>query len=309
MLGPNGAGKTSTIETLEGYRRPVGGRVRVLGLDPQADQPRSPGASASCCSGAASTRCSGPARSSTSSPATTRPGAHRRPARPGGAARRGGDAVAPPLGRGAATALAGAGAHRPAPGRLPGRADGRRRPRGPPGHPRVVADLRSRACAWCSPPTSSPRPRRWPTASSSCPPGGWRWRGRRSDLTAATGTPPDDIRRAARPGHGVAGGGARGVPGQRARDGAGSLPDRGRGAAGPAATAVVATWLAERDATLTDLVAGRTLEDVYFDAVGAAAGQPDSSDDTAADRRRRRRRGRAAVSARPSWPRPVPRCT
>ncbi len=37
VLGPNGAGKTSTVETLEGYRRPAAGRVRVLGLDPQAD--------------------------------------------------------------------------------------------------------------------------------------------------------------------------------------------------------------------------------------------------------------------------------
>ena len=37
LLGPNGAGKTSTIETLEGYRRPAAGRVRVLGLDPQSD--------------------------------------------------------------------------------------------------------------------------------------------------------------------------------------------------------------------------------------------------------------------------------
>jgi ABC-2 type transport system ATP-binding protein len=37
LLGPNGAGKTSTVETLEGYRRPSGGSVRVLGLDPVAD--------------------------------------------------------------------------------------------------------------------------------------------------------------------------------------------------------------------------------------------------------------------------------
>ena len=34
LLGPNGAGKTSTVETLEGYRRPTAGTVRVLGLDP-----------------------------------------------------------------------------------------------------------------------------------------------------------------------------------------------------------------------------------------------------------------------------------
>ena len=37
LLGPNGAGKTSTVETLEGYRRPSSGSVRVLGLDPIDD--------------------------------------------------------------------------------------------------------------------------------------------------------------------------------------------------------------------------------------------------------------------------------
>jgi ABC-2 type transport system ATP-binding protein len=40
LLGPNGAGKTSTIECCEGYRRPDGGTVRVLGLDPIADAAR-----------------------------------------------------------------------------------------------------------------------------------------------------------------------------------------------------------------------------------------------------------------------------
>ena len=37
ILGPNGAGKTTTIETCEGYRKPDGGTVRVLGLDPVTD--------------------------------------------------------------------------------------------------------------------------------------------------------------------------------------------------------------------------------------------------------------------------------
>ncbi len=37
LLGPNGAGKTSTVETLEGYRSPTSGSVRVLGLDPGSD--------------------------------------------------------------------------------------------------------------------------------------------------------------------------------------------------------------------------------------------------------------------------------
>jgi len=36
LLGPNGAGKTSTLQVLEGYRRPDGGSARVLGLDPFA---------------------------------------------------------------------------------------------------------------------------------------------------------------------------------------------------------------------------------------------------------------------------------
>jgi len=38
VLGPNGAGKTSTIECLEGYRRPTAGSVRVCGLDPRTDR-------------------------------------------------------------------------------------------------------------------------------------------------------------------------------------------------------------------------------------------------------------------------------
>jgi ABC-2 type transport system ATP-binding protein len=40
VLGPNGAGKTSTIESLEGYRRPASGTLRVLGFDPIADHAR-----------------------------------------------------------------------------------------------------------------------------------------------------------------------------------------------------------------------------------------------------------------------------
>jgi ABC-2 type transport system ATP-binding protein len=38
VLGPNGAGKTTTLETAEGYRRPHGGSVRVLGLDPVTER-------------------------------------------------------------------------------------------------------------------------------------------------------------------------------------------------------------------------------------------------------------------------------
>lgn len=34
VIGPNGSGKTSTVECLEGLRRPTGGTVRLLGLEP-----------------------------------------------------------------------------------------------------------------------------------------------------------------------------------------------------------------------------------------------------------------------------------
>jgi len=35
LVGPNGAGKTTAVEIIEGYRRPDGGAIRVLGVDPQ----------------------------------------------------------------------------------------------------------------------------------------------------------------------------------------------------------------------------------------------------------------------------------
>lgn len=37
IVGPNGAGKTTTVEMLAGMRRPDGGSVSLLGLDPQRD--------------------------------------------------------------------------------------------------------------------------------------------------------------------------------------------------------------------------------------------------------------------------------
>jgi ABC-2 type transport system ATP-binding protein len=38
VLGPNGAGKTTTVECVAGLRRPDGGSVRTLGLDPARDR-------------------------------------------------------------------------------------------------------------------------------------------------------------------------------------------------------------------------------------------------------------------------------
>jgi len=38
LVGPNGAGKTTLVESIAGLRRPDGGEVRVLGLDPQRER-------------------------------------------------------------------------------------------------------------------------------------------------------------------------------------------------------------------------------------------------------------------------------
>ncbi|MEV4595806.1 ABC transporter ATP-binding protein [Amycolatopsis sp. NPDC049253] len=40
LLGTNGAGKTSTMDVLEGYRRPSAGSVRVFGVDPANERER-----------------------------------------------------------------------------------------------------------------------------------------------------------------------------------------------------------------------------------------------------------------------------
>lgn len=37
LLGPNGSGKTTTLECLEGLRRPTGGEISVCGTDPRRD--------------------------------------------------------------------------------------------------------------------------------------------------------------------------------------------------------------------------------------------------------------------------------
>ncbi|NVN50820.1 ABC transporter ATP-binding protein [Mycolicibacterium hippocampi] len=37
LLGPNGAGKTTTVEMCEGFLKPDGGKIEILGLDPVTD--------------------------------------------------------------------------------------------------------------------------------------------------------------------------------------------------------------------------------------------------------------------------------
>ena len=66
----------------------------------------------------------------------------------------------------------------------------------------------------------------------------------------------------------------------------------------PAVTAALANFLAARGATLTDMVVGKTLEDVYFETVGAAAATaptdaaPTADEDSVRRGRRGRRRAR-----------------
>jgi ABC-2 type transport system ATP-binding protein len=40
LLGPNGAGKTSTLECMEGLRKPDGGSISILGIDPTREPRR-----------------------------------------------------------------------------------------------------------------------------------------------------------------------------------------------------------------------------------------------------------------------------
>ena len=56
LLGPNGAGKTTTVEICEGFQRPDGGTVRVLGArSGSAIRPHSGRGSGSCSSRAGHT--------------------------------------------------------------------------------------------------------------------------------------------------------------------------------------------------------------------------------------------------------------
>ena len=91
-----------------------------------------------------------------------------------------------------------------------------------------------------------------------------------SRSTAPARQRPRDLRRPARP-RTAALAGAVGPGDRRHRDRTGALPGRGRRASALRPSRRRSPRISPSDgATLTDLVAGRTLEDVYFEAVGAA---------------------------------------
>ena len=153
LLGRNGAGKTSTVEALEGYRRTARDRS---GCSASTRTARTTSGQLTRRIGVMLQRggvypAMGPAEAVTSSPATTTTPRTPEPCSTASAWRgRRPHPLAPAVGRRAAAALAGPGAGGAAGGGVPRRADGRRRPPGPAGHPRGSGRACGRpACASC----------------------------------------------------------------------------------------------------------------------------------------------------------------
>jgi len=269
LLGPNGAGKTTTVESLEGYRRPDSGTVRVRGLDPVADHralvphigvmlqrggvypvlgprrvlelfaryyddPEDPAALLDAVSLSAVART---------------PWRHLS----GGEQQRLSLALAL-VGRPDVVFLDEPTAGVDPEGRLAIRA--------------VVADLRAQGVCVLLTTHELAEAEKMADRIVILSRGRVVLDGAPAELTAATGTTglvfgaPAGLDTASLAT-------ALGAGARVTEDSAGRY--RVTGVSGPATTASLATWLAERDATLSDLVTARTLEEVYFEAVGAVA--------------------------------------
>jgi ABC-2 type transport system ATP-binding protein len=290
VLGPNGAGKTSTIEALEGYRRPAGGRISVLGLDPIADHRQLSGRMGVMLQNGGVYPMLGPRRvldlfsSYYPEPLATEalldlvalravaatPWRHLS----GGEQQRLSLALAL-IGRPQVAFLDEPTAGVDPEGRLAIRA--------------VVSDLRSQGVCVLLTTHELAEAEKMADRIVILSRGRVVLEGAPHELTAATGTTglvfgaPAGLDTASLAA--VLGAGA-GVT----EDTAGRY--RVTGVSGPAATASLATWLAERNATLSDLVTGRTLEEVYFEAVGPVALQAAEPASPGPPRRRGRRGGR-----------------
>ena len=269
VLGPNGAGKTTTVETCEGYRRPDAGTVRVLGLDPVA---RRRGA-------APADRRDAPVRRRLPGRPRRRDAApHGHAARP--PARRGrADRAARPrqlrphdlpaaLRRPAAAARAGDGRGRPPRAGLPGRADRRPRPAGPPRHLGArTGTARRRRHASSSPPTSWTRPSSSPTTSRSSTRGRVIAQGSPEEL--CRGGAENTLRFTGRPGLDV-GLAAEGAARRHARPPS-STPGAYRvtGKVDPQLLATVTSWCAQHGVMPDGISVERhTLEDVFLELTG-----------------------------------------
>jgi ABC-2 type transport system ATP-binding protein len=293
VLGPNGAGKTSTIESLEGYRRPTGGRISVLGLDPMADHHQLTGRVGVMLQRGGVYPMLGPRRVldlfacyypdplatydllelvALQSVAST-PWRHLS----GGEQQRLSLALAL-IGRPQVVFLDEPTAGVDPEGRLAIRA--------------VVADLRATGVCVLLTTHELPEAEKMADRIVILSAGRVVLEGSPRQLTAATGT--TGLTFGAPAGLDTAS-----LAGALGSGAAVTEREPGRyhvtGVSGPAATATLATWLAGRDATLTDLVTGRTLESVYFDAVGPGARTAEEAAAVeaapAAGGRRGRRRG------------------
>jgi ABC-2 type transport system ATP-binding protein len=293
VLGPNGAGKTSTIEALEGYRRPSSGQISVLGLDPVTDHRALTGRMGVMLQRGGVYPMLGPRRVlelfAGYYPAPRAPealldlvGLRAVAATPwrhlsGGEQQRLSLALAL-IGRPQVAFLDEPTAGVDPEGRLAIRA--------------VVDDLRRQGVCVVLTTHELDEAEKMADRIVILSSGRVVLEGTPQGLTAATSTTrltfgaPAGLDTASLAA--ALGGGARveeRAPGRYDIE----------GVSGPEATAALATWLAARHATLTDLVTGRTLEDVYFEAVGTrpvAAGAEEDSDAGAARRRGRRPQGR-----------------
>jgi len=291
VLGPNGAGKTSTIESLEGYRRPTAGAISVLGLDPVADHRQLTGLMGVMLQKGGVYPMLGPRRvldlfSSyypaplatdrlldlvALGPVAATPWRHLS----GGEQQRLSLALAL-IGRPRVAFL-----DEPTAGVDP---EGRLAIR------QVVTGLRSEGVCVVLTTHELTEAEKMADRILILSAGRVVLQGTPGDLAGSASAPEmsfgapsaldtPSLARALGPGASV----RETAPGRY----------RVEGASGPAATAALATWLAARDAVLTDMVTGRSLEDVYFDAVGAAALEQTGSDTKDPDSEPVRRGGRA----------------
>lgn len=303
VLGPNGAGKTSTVETLEGYRHPAAGRVRVLGLDPQADHAALSGRVGVMLQRGGVYPMLGPRRVlqlfagyyPAPVPAeelldlvglrgvATTPWRHLS----GGEQQRLSLALAL-VGRPEVAFLDEPTAGVDPEGRIAVRA--------------VVAGLREKGVCIVLTTHELGEAEKMADRIMILSAGRVALEGTPHDLTAGVGPAtgaPRVVTFGAPPSLDVVALATTIGPGATVAE---TAPGRYRvetaGLGTPAVTAAVANFLAGRGATLTDLVVGKTLEDVYFETVGAAAATVPADVPADAGRRRGRSRGRGRSRAR-----------
>jgi ABC-2 type transport system ATP-binding protein len=308
VLGPNGAGKTSTLECLEGYRQPVGGRVRVLGLDPIGDHAALTAHVGVMLQQGGVYPMLDPRRAIDlfagyyADPVPTTEllelvglrGAAHTPWRhlSGGEQQRLSLALAL-IGRPEVAFL-----DEPTSGVDP---EGRVAIRA------VVADLKAQGVCTIVTTHELAEAEKLADRITIVSAGRVVLEGTPRQLLAGSGPRNVLLTFGAPPGLDVAALAASVGAGSRVEE---TAPGRYRVEAGsggtavpaaidtPAATAAVATFLAERGAALTDLVAGRTLEEVYFEAVGRAAATEPAQNEARASRARTGRRATRRAARR-----------